>query len=176
MEIKEEIKKREQEEKDLQRQFIVFKLANEEYAIPIEDVKEVTHTPLISKMPKSPSFIKGVANIRGEIIAVLDLEERFKLKTGINLPSGKKSSYTMVIDADTYYIGILTRQVPHTLLLKKSEIDKAAHVIKKANIQKEFIDGLGKSNGNLIIILNIHKLLNDKEISFLTNVKTERDE
>ncbi len=58
---------------------IVFKLGTEEYGIRIEQVKEVTITPEITRMPKTPAFIKGVANIRGDIIAIMDLEERFNI-------------------------------------------------------------------------------------------------
>ena len=61
-------------------QLIVFRLGQEEYAIRIEQVKEVTLTPEIARMPKTPSFVKGIANLRGDIIAVVDLEERFQLR------------------------------------------------------------------------------------------------
>ena len=61
-------------------QLIVFRLGDEDYGIRIEQVKEVTITPDVAKMPKTPPFIKGIANLRGDIIAILDLEERFRLR------------------------------------------------------------------------------------------------
>ena len=156
---------------------MVFRLAEEEYAVPIEYVKEVTITPVVSKMPKAPSFIKGVASIRGDVIAILDLEKRFNLKARLNFPSkDTRQSYTMVIDIDDYRVGYLTREMPHTLFLRESQIDTAAHVVKRSKILNEFIEGLGKANGRIIIILNLHKLLNDKEIQFLTNVNSESNE
>ncbi|MGK7390906.1 MAG: chemotaxis protein CheW [Candidatus Cyclobacteriaceae bacterium M2_1C_046] len=178
METKEEVTGEvEQIDPDKQRQFIVFKLGEEEYAIPIENVKEVTITPLISKMPKTPSFIKGVASIRGEVIAILDLESRFNINKGLKLPTkDSENSYTMVIDAKDYSLGIITKQMPHTLKLGDSQIDVAAHIIKRAKVQSEFIEGLGKVAGKFVIILNMNKLLNDKEIQFLTNVKSGSDE
>lgn len=61
-------------------QLIVFKLGDEEYGVPIEQVKEIVLTPAISKVPKTPKFISGVTNIRGSIIALIDLEVRFGIK------------------------------------------------------------------------------------------------
>lgn len=178
MGTKEEAKREENhKEPDKQRQFIVFKLGEEEYAVPIENVKEVTITPLISKMPKTPSFIKGVASIRGEVIAILDLESRFNMNSGLKLPNKlSEHSYTMVIDAKDYSIGIITKSMPHTLKLNNSQIDVAAHIIKRAKIQSQFIEGLGKADGKFVIVLDMEKLLNDKEIQFLTNVKSGSDE
>src|SRR3712207_6696360 len=82
---------------------IVFKLGEEEYGIRIEQVKEVTVTPEITRMPKTPKFIKGVANIRGDIIAIMDLEERFN----IFLPEGGanrnyKNTFTLALEASDY--------------------------------------------------------------------------
>ena len=78
-------------------QLIVFRLGDEDYGIRIEQVKEVTVTPEVVKMPKTPPFIKGIANLRGDIIAIVDLEERFQLR-----PAGRPvpdSSYTLAVEA-----------------------------------------------------------------------------
>lgn len=159
------------EKVDVLKQFIVFKLANEDYAVPIEQVKEVTYTPFISKMPKTPNFIKGVANIRGDIIAVIDLEARFKLKPKLNLPSKESTkSFTMVVDAEEdYTIGFITQGMPQTLSLGEKSIERNSNILKRSKVQSNFIDGLGKVDGRLIIILNIDKILNDKEIQFIKN-------
>lgn len=170
-------KKSDENEVDNPRQFIVFKLAEEEYAVAIEEVKEVTHTPVISKMPKTPDFIKGVANIRGEVIAIIDLEQRFRLKSGLRFPGKAKSeSFTMVIDVDdSYSVGFITRGIPHTLLISEREIERSANIIKRSKIQNNFIDGLGKVGDKLIILLNVNKILNDKEIKFLTGIKAKEN-
>lgn len=170
-------KENKEAEDDNLRQFIVFKLAAEEYAVSIEDVKEVTYTPVISKMPKTPDFIKGVANIRGEVIAILDLEQRFNLSSGLKLPgSAKRQSFTMVIDVDdTYSVGFITRGIPHTLLISEKNIERSANVIKRSKVQNKFIDGLGKVGDRLIIILDVNKILNDEEIKFLTGNKVKEN-
>src|SRR5688572_6581503 len=78
---------------------IVFRLGEEEFGIRIEQVKEVTITPEIARMPKTPDFIKGVANVRGDIIAIMDLEERFKIRRHVDaLSTSLIGSYTLVIE------------------------------------------------------------------------------
>ena len=82
-------------------QLIVFRLGDEDYGIRIEQVKEVTITPDVARMPKTPLFIKGIANLRGDIIAILDLEERFQLRpAGRPLP---ERSYTLPWKPPTMY-------------------------------------------------------------------------
>src|SRR6478752_3903251 len=70
------------QKKDIGRriQLIIFKLGTEEYALSIDQIKEVVLTPRIARMPQTPSYIKGVANIRGSIIAILDLEQKFGIE------------------------------------------------------------------------------------------------
>lgn len=152
-------------------QFVTFKLAGGDYAVNIEYVKEVTITPKISRMPRTPFFIKGVANVRGDLIAIVDLEERFRLKPSslkVKEMSGS-GTFTMVIDADTYTIGFIVKEMPNTLVLSESQIDRSADVIEKAKFKNQYITGLGKlGDGNLVVLLDILKVLSKKEIQQVT--------
>lgn len=145
---------------------IVFKLGTEEYGIRIEQVKEVTITPEITRMPKTPDFIKGVANIRGEIIAIMDLEERFKIS-----PEGydteNRNSFTLAIEAKDYTIGIIVRDMPQSLTIPVSKIDKAPAFIQDLNINDNYIEGIGKLGSRLIIVLDIFKILTHDEVQQL---------
>ena len=145
---------------------IVFKLGQEEYGIRIEQVKEVTVTPEITRMPKTPAFIKGVANIRGDIIAIMDLEERFNIKH----PKGKISNtetYTLAIDTKEYMIGLIVRDMPQSLTIPVSKIDKTPAFIQDLNIHNNYIEGIGKLGDRLIIVLDIFKILTNDEIQQL---------
>src|SRR4028119_1129620 len=102
---------------------IVFKLGSEEYGIRIEQVKEVTLTPEIARMPKTPPFIKGVANIRGDIIAIMDLEERFNITPVVPEGIGSRNTYTLALEAKDYTIGLIVRDVPQSLTIPVSKID-----------------------------------------------------
>lgn len=148
-------------------QLIVFRLGEEEYGLRIEQVKEVTVTPEVAKMPKTPSFVKGIANLRGDIIAIVDLEERFGLRpAGQQLPD---SSYTLAIEAKDYTIGIVVREVPQPLSIPVSIIGKAPEFIQDININDKYIEGIAKVDGRMIIVLDMLKLLSPTEIMQLPN-------
>ena len=151
---------------------IVFRLGSEEYGIRIEQVKEVTITPEITRMPKTPAFIKGVANIRGDIIAIMDLEERFGIVPPGDIRLGP--SYTLAIEAKDYSIGIIVRDMPQSLTIPVSKIDKAPTFLQDLNFNDNYIEGIGKLGSRLIIVLDIYKILTSEEIKQLNPEKTVR--
>ena len=143
-------------------QLIVFRLGEEEYGIRIEQVKEVTITPDIARMPKTPAFVKGIANLRGDIIAVIDLEERFNLRAADQtMPT---LSYTMAIEAKEYTIGIVVREVPQPLSIPQSVIENAPEFIQDVNIHDKYIEGIAKIGSRIIVVLDMLKLLTPAEI------------
>jgi len=143
-------------------QLIIFELGGEAYGIRIEQVKEVTITPEIARMPKTPAFVKGIANLRGDIITIIDLEERFQLRpAGEALPT---VSYTMAIEAKDYTIGIVVREVPQPLSIAASIIESAPEFIQDVNINDKYIEGIAKVNGRIIVVLDMLKLLTPSEI------------
>lgn len=143
-------------------QLIVFKLGNEEYALPIDQIKEIVATPPITKLPQSPDFIKGVSNIRGNIIAIADLEEKF----GVNDPNGTSElgQYTLVIESDSFKIGILVKSVPNTLSASDDEIDESPNVVHDSSLDDNYIKGIVKSGKRLIILIDIFKVIKEELI------------
>ena len=156
------IKKEPSKISEQQLPLIIFKLGSEEYGIKIEQVKEVTITPKITPMPKTPGFIRGVTNIRGEIIAVVDLEEKFNIRK-TEKEERSKHTYTLVVERENFTIGIIVKEVPQTLTLSASQIDKSPTLLHDFHINEKFIDGIGKVGNRLIILLDIHKILNFEE-------------
>lgn len=143
-------------------QLIVFRLGEEEYGIRIEQVKEVTITPEVARMPKTPSFVKGIANLRGDIVTIVDLEERFQLRpANEDLPD---LTYTLAIEAKDYTIGIVVREVPQPLSIPVSIIEKAPEFIQDINIHDKYIEGIAKVDGRIIVVLDMLKLLTPSEI------------
>ena len=142
-------------------QIIVFKQGTEEYALQIDQIKEVVLTPSITRMPQTPSYIKGVANIRGNIIAIVDLEEKF----GVNALDEKFAStgkYTLVVESEKYKMGILVKDVPNTLAISDSDMDQS---VIGANDDQSYIKGIVKLGNRLIILIDIFKILSAKEIN-----------
>ncbi len=89
---------------------IIFKIKDEEFAIEIDKIREVVPTPSISKMPQSPSYVPGIATIRGRAIVTIDLTKKFGLVS--HDEEGEHFAYTMIVSTQKFTIGILINEVP----------------------------------------------------------------
>lgn len=143
-------------------QLIVIRLGDEEYGLQIGQIKEVVPTPHITRLPQTPSFIKGVANIRGNVIAVVDLEEKFSLKQQNNQDDNK---YTLVVESDEIKMGILVRELPNTLNVQQSQIEDSSNIIQDDGLDQSYIKGIVKLEDRLIILLDIFKTLSESELN-----------
>jgi len=148
-------------------QIVAFRLSSEEYALPITKVKDINRIMPLTKMPKSPAFMKGVINLRGEIIPVVDLREHF------NLPVSEATddSRIMVVDFNSRLLGIIVDGVTEVLTIPTSEID-IPPTVAKLNIKQ--VPGVGKVNNRLLILLNIDEVFSEEEVKSLKDIK--RDE
>lgn len=153
-------------------QLIVFRLGDEDYGIRIEQVKEVTITPEVVRMPKTPPFIKGITNLRGDIIAVVDLEERFQLR-----PAGRpvpEFSYTLAVEAPDYTLGLIVREVPRPITIPVSAIEPAPEFVQDTGQRDKYLEGIAKlpDGQGVIIVLDMPKLLTPSEIMRLPGQPT----
>lgn len=143
---------------------VVFKLGDEEYGISIEQIKEVTVTPEITLIPHTSPHVQGIVNIRGEIIAVIDLKKRFKLhQSPISLPLGHKT-YTLVVDINDISVGIIVDDVPQSLTIPVEHITKTPTLIQEVQFNPNYISGIGKIKNRLIVILDIQNILGHEDI------------
>ena len=147
-------------------QLIVFKLGGEDYALEISQIKEVVPTPNIAKVPLTPAFVEGVANIRGNILAIVNLEKKFGLPVSEN--SGK-STYTLVIESDEVQVGFLVHEVPNTLSIPLGDIDESPLVIQESAQEKGYIKGIVKSSNRLIILLDLPNIISKNDIQTAVN-------
>jgi purine-binding chemotaxis protein CheW len=145
-------------------QLIIFRLAGEEYALHIDQVKEIVLTPGIAKMPHTPDYIRGVANIRGTIIAIMDLERKFDLE---EQEESQPFNYTLVIESETHKVGLLSRTVPSTLSVKASQIDRNSSIIQYSSLDEDAIDGIVKVDDRLIMMVNIHSILKKENLGIV---------
>ena len=147
-------------------QLIVFKLGDEEYALPIEQVKEIVLTPRISEVPQTPEYVRGIANIRGEVISIMDLEKKFGLRSKSKTLSETPGStnYTMVIESNEYSIGILVNQVPNTLSVYSSKIDNTSNILQHSHLDDASIKGVVKEKEKMIILIDVLSMLNIGEL------------
>jgi len=138
-------------------QIIVFKQGEEEYALHIDQIKEVVITPNITRMPQTPAFVRGVANIRGNIIAIVNLEEMFGLKQTHSTTEGK--NFTLVVESEDLKMGILVNEVPNTLSVTQKDFDESVNIIQDSKVNNNYIRGIIKSNKRLIILIDIFKVI-----------------
>jgi purine-binding chemotaxis protein CheW len=146
-------------------QIVVFKVGEEEYGMHIDQIKEVVITPAITKMPETPDFMKGVANIRGNVIAIMDLEVKFGYGTLVQ--PGEKS-YTLVIENEDYKFGIRVKDVPNTISISENDIENSNFILDN-NQEVSYIKGVVKLPGRLIILVDILKLINEKDLISLNS-------
>ncbi|MBC7920405.1 MAG: purine-binding chemotaxis protein CheW [Ferruginibacter sp.] len=145
------------------RQLIVFKQGQEEYGLTIDQIKEVVITPPITRMPQTPSFVKGVANIRGNIIAIIDLEEKF----GLRSPSDEAPSvghYTLVVESEEFKIGILVKEVPNTLTVSEADIEESTNLVLEGAAEGNYLKGIVKVKDRLIILMDIFQVMRQPDI------------
>ena len=151
-------------------QLIVFKLGKEEYGIEIDQIKEIVLTPTITKMPQTENFIKGVANIRGNIITIVDLEEKFGVNSYLSqAEKSKLGQYTLVIESDTLKIGILVRSVPNTLAASDNDIESSQNIVHDSSMDDNYIKGIVKIEERLIILVDIFKVMTEEVLNSSTN-------
>jgi len=151
-----------------QQQYLTFMLGGETYAMGILAIKEIIEYGNLTEVPRMPDFIRGVINLRGAVVPVIDLGARFgKQATNIT-----RRTCIVIIEVangeETQDIGVMVDAVNEVLEISAGEIEPAPSF--GANIRADFIDGMGKIEGKFVIILNIHQVLSVEEIATLAGV------
>jgi len=159
-----EIEERESAKKPTLR-VLRFTLGEENYCIHITRIKEVIRLPDVTRVPLAPSFVKGVINLRGEIVSVLDIREFFGL-----IQSEKITDPRVVItDAAGYSVGILADSVEGTVDIEEESIQEPLATLKQE--LRVYTKGQVQLKDKILIILDIEKVLNCDEIEKLRRAK-----
>ncbi|HHY40948.1 MAG TPA: chemotaxis protein CheW [Syntrophaceticus sp.] len=150
-------------------QLVIFRLGVEEYGVPITQVREINLLSKTTKIPNSPAFLEGVINLRGQIIPVVDLKKRFS----IDHTEYSKDARIMIVEVNESVIGIIVDEVLEVLRLPASSIEPPPPVI--AGITAAYLDGVGKLDDRLFILLNMDKILTLSEQEELEQVERMAD-
>ncbi len=146
------------------RQFVEFKLGDEDYGIDILQVKTIERMMPITRVPKAPQFVEGVINLRGEIVPVIDLKKRFDLP----LSETTDSTRIIIVSIDDITVGMIVDSATEVIQLSQDDIEPAPPIT--GSIDVNYLDGVGKIDGRLLILLNVAKLLKPQEISQLAQI------
>lgn len=140
-------------------QWVTFKLDGETYGINVMQVQEVLRYTEIAPVPGAPYYVMGIINLRGNVVTVIDTRNRFGLQSG----EITDQTRIVIIEADTHVIGILVDAVAEVVYLRQSEIENAPNVGNDESAK--FIQGVCNKNDQLLILVELDKLLSDQEWS-----------
>lgn len=144
---------------------VIFRLGAEEYGVPITQVQEINLLSKPTKIPNSPSFLEGVISLRKQIIPVVDLKKRFSIEQ----TDYTKDARIMIVEVNDSIIGVIVDEVLEVLRLPASSIEPPPPVI--AGITAAYLDGVGKLDDRLFILLNMDKILTLDEQEELEQVE-----
>lgn len=153
-----------------QRQLVVFHLAGETYAVDIHQVREIIRVPQITKVPRTPEFVEGVINLRGNVIPVLDLRKRFGLGEGDDTSARR----IIVVEMEERTIGMVVDAVSEVLRIDETLIDPPSPYIVSVN--SLYIEGIAKLDEELVILLHLDKVLSDGEKERLEAMEIEKED
>lgn len=158
---------------DAPQQYLTFLLGGEMFAVGILNVKEIIEYGNLTEIPMMPPFIRGVINLRGSVVPVIDLSARFGHAQS---QVGKRTCIVIVEVTENdlrHDIGIMVDAVSEVLEIPGSEIEPPPSF--GARIRADFIFGMGKVGGKFVIILSINKVLSVEEIAQLTGTEAVSD-
>jgi len=151
-----------------QQQYLTFVLGGETFAIGILGIKEIIEYHGLTEVPMMPACIRGVINLRGAVVPVLDLAARFGKKSS----DVTKKTCIVIVEVqcgqERHDMGVVVDAVNAVLEIPASEIEPPPSF--GAKIRSDFIEGMGKVGGKFVILLNVHQVLSTEEIGALGQV------
>ena len=142
-------------------QLVSFNLGEEEFGLDILMVQEINRMLNITKVPKSPEFVEGVINLRGRVIPIINLRKRFAMAD----KEHDKQTRIVVVNIENKIIGLVVDAVSEVLRLPADTIEPPPPMV--SGIESEYIKGVGKLDNKLLILLDLDKLLTNKEKELL---------
>ncbi|MBM7866117.1 chemotaxis protein CheW [Heliobacterium gestii] len=143
-------------------QLVVFRLGTEEYGVPITQVQEINRLLTPTKIPQAPSFVEGIINLRGKIIPIIDLKKRF----GLVQEEHTANTRIIVVNVEQHTVGIIVDAVTEVLRMAQSAIEPPPPMI--STISADYLKGVGKVDERLLILLDLDKILTEREKAELT--------
>jgi purine-binding chemotaxis protein CheW len=146
-------------------QYLTFKLEEEVFALDIGKVREVLDFTSITKVPRTPEFMRGVINLRGSVVPVVDLRLKFGMSKTEKTVNTCIIIVEVTVDEETTVLGALADSVQEVLDLEPGHIEPAPKIGTRLNT--EFIKGMGKRDNRFIIILDIDKIFSTDELALV---------
>ena len=145
------------------RQYLTFKLADEVFGIEVSKVREVLDFTAITKIPRTPDFMSGVINLRGNVVPVVDLRLCFEMSKTEKTVNTCIVVMEMLIEGESTVIGALADSVEEVIDLEPEQIQPAPRM--GTQIRTDFIKGMGRREAQFIMILDIDRVFSAEELS-----------
>jgi purine-binding chemotaxis protein CheW len=136
-----------------ERQLVVFQLGAEFYGVEIARVHEIIRLQTVTRVPRAPSFVEGVINLRGKVIPVVDLRRRFGLPTAEHT----RASRIVVVELGDQVVGVVVDGVSEVLRVSGATVEPPSPVV--AGVDSEYIHGIAKLDDRLVILLDLDRVL-----------------
>lgn len=152
-------------------QYLTFKLDEEIFALDVAKVREILEYTNITKVPQTPDFMRGVINLRGSVVPVMDL----RLKFGMTATEQTINTCIIVteveMDGETILLGALADSVREVNEMEPGQIEAAPHI--GARLNTDFIKGMGKKDGNFVMILDIDKVFSTVDLASIQGTDSQ---
>lgn len=160
------------EEDGQKGKFMTFQTGNEVYGISISYVNEIIVVQPITTIPEVPDYVKGLINLRGKIIPVIDVRTRFNLKP---------IEYTdrtciIVLDVKSMTIGLIVERIAEVENILDEDIVPPPKIGNKENIQNKYVYGVARTKDNVKLLLDPEKLIKDEDLSSFAEANEDADE
>ena len=154
----------------MENQLVVFDLADEHYGVNIATVESIIKLQSITAMPHAPSFVRGVTNLRGVVLPVIDLRKRF----GLPAAEEDKDTRIVVVEMNGETVGMVVDAVSEVLNVSDEDIEPPPSLVTTAD--SVFITGIAKIGERLVILLDLSQVLNTEEQADLQLLRQAQDE
>lgn len=146
-------------------QYLTFRLDEEVFALDISKIREVLDYTNITKVPRTPDFMRGVINLRGNVVPVVDMRLKFGMTKTERTINTCIIIVEITLDGDTTVLGALADSVQEVIDLGAEQIEPAPRI--GTRLRTEFIKGMGKREEQFVIILDIDKIFSSDELSMV---------
>lgn len=151
------------------RQYLTFKLGDEVFAVDVAQVREILEFVSITKVPRTPEFMRGVINVRGSVVPVVDMRLKF------GMPGAEETINTcivvveIILDSETTVLGALVDSVQEVSEFAPDQIEPTPTLGTHMNV--DFIKGIGKQDEEFVMILDIDRIFSTAELATLDDVR-----
>lgn len=144
-------------------QYLTFTLVDEVFAVDVARVREILEMPSITKVPQVPDFMRGVINLRGCVVPVIDLRLKFGMEETSQTVNTCIIVVEVVMDGENIVLGALADSVQEVIEMESSQIEAAPHI--GTHLNTDFIKGMGKQESNFVMILDIDRVFSSEELA-----------